>query len=92
MAGPTESFIPRYLHLPAQVLWFTTHEVSVIIMCYLIAMTMGGFAWLLLIAGPAIIIPVLRKAPRGALQHYAYTLGLLPIKGYPLPTATIFHE
>jgi hypothetical protein len=46
--------VPQYLHLPLQILWFDTEEVSVIIVSYLIGLLFGGLAWLLLVLLPCL--------------------------------------
>jgi len=87
-----EERMPEYLHMPTQILWFDSSEFSMIIVLYLMAMVFGGLTWIALFIGPCIIIPYKRKKERGYFQHLLYKTGFASLKGYPLPTANVFHE
>jgi hypothetical protein len=84
--------VPQYLHLPLQILWFDTEEISVIVIFYLMAIIFGGFAWLFVVLGPCCYINIKNKQPRGYLLHTLYRLGFAQLKGYPGPQAKEFYE
>jgi hypothetical protein len=84
--------VPQYLHLPLQILWFDTEEVSVIVMSYLISIIFGGYAWFLLVLGPCLYISIKRRQPRGYLVHTLHRLGFAKLVGYPGPQAKEFYE
>jgi hypothetical protein len=82
----------KHLHEPLQILWFDTVEIGIIIIFYLLAILFEGFAYLLLLVGPYWFISEKRVSERGFASHIAYEFGLMRIKGYPDPSAKIFHE
>jgi hypothetical protein len=84
--------VPQYLHLPLQILWFDTEEVSVIIVSYLIGLLFGGLSWLLLVLLPCLYIWIKRQQPRGYLVHTLHRLGFAKLTGYPGPQAREFYE
>ena len=84
--------VPQYLHLPIQFLWFDSEEISAILFFYIFGVLFGGWAWLLVVAGPFFFIQVKRKKPRGFLLHLLYSLGFSTLRGYPGPHATKFYE
>jgi len=84
--------IPRYLHLPPQVLWFDMEDIGLI----------GGFYffwlmvdhWMVAVAGIFIVWTFMNtkgRMPRGYLKHLAYRLGFWTSKSYP-PTAVRVHR
>jgi hypothetical protein len=87
-----EERMPVYMHLPLQVLWFDTSEVTVIIVFYLAAMIFGGVMWYLLIIGPYALISFTRSQARGYIKHLMYVFGWTNIVGYPNPSAMRFCE
>ena len=87
-----EKRVPIYLHLPLQVLWFDTHEIAILIIFYLFAAVFGGVAWFLIILGPAFVIPIKRRKPRGWFFHQFHAYGFVELEGYPLPTENKFRE
>ncbi len=87
-----EERMTKYLHLPLQILWFDSGEITVIVVCYLIAMIFGGLTWLVLLIGPLVLIRYKRRKGRGFFQHLLYQLGYAELIGYPLPTAKRFYE
>ena len=87
-----EERMPEYLHLPLQVLWFDTPELTLIAMLYIVAAILGGITWLLLIVGPILMIPYKRSQPRGVFSHLLYVCGWQRYSGYPLAAQTTFSE
>ena len=87
-----EERMPEYLHLPLQVLWFDTPEITLLAMFYIIAAIFGGITWLLLFVGPIFIIPYKRTRPRGFFSHVLYVLGWSTFCGYPPYTLSTFAE
>jgi len=84
--------LPCYLHLPLQVLWFDSSEITMIAMFYIAGVLFGGIAWLLLVVGPILIIPYKRQQPRGFLAHFFYMIGWSRFCGYPTHTLSNFTE
>ncbi len=84
--------MPEYLHLPLQVLWFDTPELTLIAMLYIMAAIFGGIAWAFLFVGPILIIPYKRAQPRGYFSHLLYVLGWQSYSGYPSHTLSRFAE
>lgn len=82
----------KHLHEPLQILWFDSIEAGIIVGFYVLAIMFEGFAYLLLIIGPYWFISEKRASERGFASHLAYEFGMRPIKGYPDPSAKIFHE
>lgn len=87
-----ETRVLKHLHEPMQILWFDTVEVGIIIIFYLIAILFEGFAYVLFLTGPYWFITEKRASQRGFASHLAYEVGFRPLKGYPDPSAKIFHE
>ncbi len=92
MTTESEVRLPQYLHLPRQLLWFDIIEAGMIIVFYLLGLVFGGVFYILAVAGPVFLIPYKRRRPRGYFSHVLYDLGQVGIKGYPPPTAAVFHE
>lgn len=84
--------LPKYLHLPRQVLWFDITEAGMILIFYMIGVIFEGLFWALILVGPMVVIPFKRKKPRGYFSHLMYEYGFKEIKGYPEPTAKEFNE
>ena len=84
--------MPEYLHLPLQVLWFDTPEITMIAMLYIMAALFGGIAWFFLFVGPILVIPYKRAQPRGYFSHLLYVFGWSRLAGYPPYTLTRFAE
>ena len=84
--------VPQELHLPLQVLWFYQDEIIIIMACYALAMVVGGWAWFILLFGPAIYIRIKRKHARGYLSHVMLSSGFVKLEGYPSFFINNFHE
>lgn len=84
--------VPKFMHLPLQILWFDTEEISIIMIGYTIGLVFGGLAWIALVLGPVFYIPIKRKQPRGFMKHMLFRIGLAHLKGYPGPEAKVFSE
>lgn len=84
--------MPQYLHLPLQVLWFDTEELMLIMSIYVMALTMGGYAGLVGLAGLIWYMKVKHNNPRGFLRHILYGSGVYTLEGYPSPFARRFYE
>ena len=84
--------VPQYMHMPMQLLWFDTEEITIIVVCYIFGVVFGGYAWLFLFIGPVFYIQVKRRKPRGFLVHQLYRFGFAHLKGYPEPQALQFYE
>lgn len=75
--------IPKYLHRPAQLLWFEQDEWTVGGLGYVLGLFLGGWFWWALIVLPFIYIKIKKNYPRGCLIHTQYRMGLLKLHGYP---------
>jgi type IV conjugative transfer system protein TraL len=85
--------VPRYLHLPVQILWFDMEDIGVILASYAIWMVMDSW-WLLPIV---VLVPWMFKTmkadkPRGFLRHLLYAYGLQKLERYPGPQTMHFDE
>jgi len=75
--------MPQYLADPYQLLWFEPDDLSIMLIGYLLAMTFGGFFWLVMVAGPLGYGLVKRRYPKGLLRHLFYMIGWTKLHGYP---------
>lgn len=85
--------VPRYLHLPVQILWFDLEDIGVIMASYAIWLVLDSWAALPLV----VLVPWLFKSikadrPRGFLRHLGYTYGIHKLRHYPAPDVEIFCE
>lgn len=92
MSDSFEERMPAYLHLPIQVMWFDTNEITFLAMLYLCCSLLGGWAWLLLFMLPYPILTYKRRQPRGFFTHILYKVGFLTFTGYPESAADHFRE
>lgn len=84
--------IPRYLHLPLQVLIFDMEDIGVMAaMYFLYLMVDHWIVLLMMVVVPYFFKSVKSKMPRGYLKHLAYRLGFWNSKNYP-PTAVMVHH
>jgi hypothetical protein len=85
--------VPRYLHLPVQILWFDMEDIGMIIVCYTLAMIIDSWY-----AAPfVILVPYLFRTakadkPRGYVRHILYANGLQSMRRYPSPQKRVFFE
>ena len=85
--------VPQYLHLPVQVLFWDSHELALLIMAFTFSLILESLIFWAIFFGIAfVVIRIKRNRPRGWLLHIPYRLGLMRVKGYPLPTAKRFSE
>jgi type IV conjugative transfer system protein TraL len=84
--------IPQYLHRPPQILWFDAQEILILACVYVGAVSFKGWSWAPLVIAGWAAIRFKRRRPRGFILHLFYRTGLFPLKNYPLPTASAFHE
>jgi len=85
--------VPRYLHLPLQVLWFDTEDIAVILVCYVMWMVVSS--WLIVpfvVLAPFLFMKIKATRPRGFLRHKLYRAGFSQLRGYPPPHARRFRE
>lgn len=85
--------VPKYLHLPPQVLWFDLEDIQIGAGVYFAYLMMGH--WLLLLLVPVVMVGFrhLKKTqPRGFVAHYLFGFGLKRLSGYPSASARVFHE
>lgn len=87
-----ETRMTEYLQAPLQILWFDSHEMAFLVVCYLFAMLFGGAMWIVSIVAPFIIIPYKRSKQRGFFGHLLFAIGHVKIYGYPDPSEKKFHE
>lgn len=80
--------MPQYLSCPYQILWFEPDDLSIMLIGYVLAMTFGGFFWLVMFGAPLGYTLVKRRYPKGMLRHFFYMLGWTRLHGYP----TFFEE
>lgn len=85
--------IPRYLHLPVQILIFDMEDIGVIAAMYFLWLMVDNWVVLvLLVVVPMIFKSVKSRMPRGFLKHSAYRLGFLTTKDYPPTSLLVHHE
>ncbi len=85
--------IPKYLHLPLQILWFDLEDIGVIFAMYFFWLLVDHWICLvLLVVVPWAFKNVKGKMPRGYLKHLAFRLGFWKSKNYPPSSVTVFHE
>jgi hypothetical protein len=85
--------VPRYLHLPPQILWFDTEDLAAIAGCYLAWLMFSS--WVILpfaVLVPFFFIRTKQRRPRGFLRHKLYSLGFASLKGYPPAHVRSFRE
>jgi hypothetical protein len=85
--------LPRYLHLPVQLLWFDMEDLAVLGVCYLMWLLFSS--WLvapLIVVGPWLFMRIKARRPRGFLRHQLYQYGFARLAGYPPPLTGRFEE
>jgi hypothetical protein len=85
--------IPRYLHLPMQILWFDMEDLALISGVYFMWLLIDSI-WVLLggIALVWVFMNTKGKMPRGYLKHLAYSLGFWSSKSLPPSGVAVHHE
>lgn len=76
--------VPKYLHLPTQILWFDPEEIGLILGLYAIWLVVDS--WIVGAAGLVGIVvfkSVKAERPRGFVQHELLYLGVHKLEGYP---------
>lgn len=84
--------LSRYLHRPWILVFFEAQEWGIIGFFYFLAILGQKWWYLGVIIGPLIFIPLSRKLPRGASNHYLSMTGLKNLHGYPPLYVREFHE
>jgi len=85
--------VPRYLHLPVQILWFDLEDIAVLIVMYVIWMLMDKFALLPIFIVAFYLFHKLKVSkPRGFLRHILYEFGFMKLDGYPTLQVVRFDE
>ena len=85
--------MPRYLHMPNQIIWFEDDEVAIIgMMLLLMNLIPGWITSSLVIILPALYMRTKRLNSRGYFRHALYRLGVFEIEGYPTYFAKDFRE
>jgi len=85
--------VPRYLHLPLQVLWFDMEDIGVILVMYVFWLMLDHwFGLVLLVFVPYWFKKLKESKPRGYLRHVLYRYGFQKLKAYPSPASRVFHE
>ena len=86
--------VPRYLHLPVQVLWFDIEDIALGILAYVVFVLVidkwWGYPMVVLV--PYAFMSLKAGKPRGYLRHLLYSYGFQKLEGYPLPTVSKFEE
>lgn len=84
---------PKYLHLPPQILWFDTEDISIGVGIYAAYLMLGH--WMLAVA----VIPTMiffrhikKSQSRGFISHFLFGLGIKSMSGYPSASTREFHE
>ena len=85
--------VPRYLHLPVQILWFDMEDIAIIIVSYTLWLLLDS--WMLI--WMVVLVPWLFRSmkadkPRGYLRHILYAYGFQKLKRYPPPQTLEFNE
>lgn len=85
--------VPRYLHLPVQIMWFDIEDIVLMILCYTVWLVIGnGWTLPLVVLVPYWFISLKADMPRGYLQHLLYSYGFISMDVYPSPQAVEFVE
>jgi hypothetical protein len=85
--------VPRYLHLPVQIMWFDIEDVILIILCYSLWLILGNWMTLpFVVLVPYWFIAIKEGMPRGFIAHLLYEYGFLKMDVYPSPHVTEFVE
>lgn len=85
--------VPRYLHLPVQILWFDMEDIAILMCCYVLWMVLSSWYVLpLVIIGPYSFMKLKATKPRGFMRHILYQYGFAKLKGYPPAMAERFEE
>lgn len=87
------AMVPRYLHLPVQILWFDMEDISVVLVSYTLWMLLNS--WYVVpvcIAVPVLFMRIKASRPRGFLRHLLYRYGFSSLKGYPPALVDRFEE
>ena len=85
--------IPRYLHLPIQLLWFDIEDIGLMLSLYALYLIVDS-VWVL---GLLVVVPwafklIKAEQPRGFLRHLLYRYGFAKLPGYPSPQIRVFWE
>lgn len=85
--------VPRYLHLPMQILWFDLEDIGVILASYALWLVLDSW-WLLpfVVLVPWLFKTVKADKPRGFLRHLLFAYGMQKLEGYPGPQVVRFDE
>jgi len=85
--------VPRYLHLPLQILWFDLEDIAVIVGCYALWLVVDQW-WMLfgVVLGPWAFKSYKAERPRGIVQHTLVRLGVQRLHRYPPPHIECFAE
>lgn len=85
--------VPRYLHLPIQILWFDVEDLGLIVVCYTLAMIVDSwYAAPIVVLVPYLFRTAKADKPRGFLRHALYAYGFQPLRRYPSPQVREFFE
>ena len=87
------AMVPRYLHLPVQILWFDMEDIAILLASYSIWMVFSSWYVIPIVIGvPLMFMRIKSSKPRGFLQHALYQYGFASVKGYPPPMTDRFEE
>lgn len=85
--------VPRYLHLPVQVLWFDMEDIGLILVMYTLYLVLDSMYVLpFVVLVPYLFRSVKQSKPRGWLRHVLYRYGFVSLKGYPPPATRSYRE
>ena len=85
--------IPRYLHLPIQLLWFDIEDIGLLFCLYALYLIVDSpWMLLLLLVVPYAFKVIKAEQPRGFLRHALYRYGFARLRGYPSPQIRVFCE
>jgi len=86
------AMVPRYLHLPVQVLWFDMEDIAILLVSYSLWMLFSSWYVVPVVIGfPYLFMKIKSSKPRGFLRHTLYQYGFASLKGYP-PAMTERYE
>lgn len=85
--------VPRYLHLPIQILWFDVEDIAITLVAYMFWLIIDSI-WILPMVGlaPYFFMKMKATKPRGWMRHMLYRSGFVKLKGYPPPLTTKYEE
>lgn len=84
--------LSKYLHRPWLLVMFEAQEWGIIFLFYFLGILGKGWWYLGVVIGPAVLIPLSRRLPRGLTNHYLAMSGLKKFHNFPPFYERTFYE